>query len=194
MTASRRLKEIATAATFIFAVSMASQADGQTEVTIAHGRAAFYGDLSTQKSTPAWLVQSRLQMPTLVSKDSWMTWFFGLEMFQTKTIHEHSRFPFPAKSDLHFVGFFFSTGTCMRGTEYLAACASIGQGTLNTNADDNRQDYGTWNYQLDLKYEVTPVISVAYLVKKIGDIEQTTTGRASHFWLVVQLMGVSYSF
>jgi hypothetical protein len=60
-------------------------------------------------------------------------------------------------------------------------CGGIGQGTVNVNGDDNRRDYGTWNYQTSLRFFPYKGLSVGLLGKYVGRVEQQVNGRDSQF-------------
>lgn len=177
---------------FVLASSFLTAAPVQgAEAAIAHGRAAMHGDLSTEKSAPLSLLQARQNLPfhrPLEALD--FSSYFGFEILQSEAAAKSTPFPFEAGSSLKFLGFFMTPGFCIRSGLPFEMCAGIGIGTLNVNARDNRQDYGTWNYETAVRYPFGDGFFVRVAGKKVGDVEQTSRGRSAHFWMTSWLLAI----
>jgi hypothetical protein len=104
----------------------------------------------------------------------------SLDVLSTKTHHDGNVFPYRQDDEIRILAFLFLPTACLRyiGLD-IQACGGIGQGTVNVNTSENRQDYGTWNYQLDLKWGHDIVIGL--MTKFVGKIEQRVEGKDSEF-------------
>lgn len=165
---------------------------GASQIAIGAGSAAYHGDLSSDSVAPAYLLSYRIKdEDTAPAGSRTAAWYTGFEIFRSEATHDGRRFPYADQATLSLLGFFFTPGIC-QGFEVIEICASIGIGTLNVNSQGNRQDYGTWNYQVESKYRIGELFFAQIDAKKIGDIEQTVEGRAAHFWLTSILFSLGY--
>lgn len=163
---------------------------GATQISIGSGATVFHGDLSSQAAAVSYgaLLRETGSKPDDAAKVSWFT---GFEIFSSETTHDGSRFPFVEQARLSLLGFFISPGLCL-GLDLTDICGALGIGTLNVNSRNNRQDYGTWNYQIDAKYWLSERFFGQIAAKKIGDVEQTVGGRASLFWLTTFVLSAGF--
>ena len=160
------------------------------EYSAGYGVAAFHGDLSKDQSAPVASFQMRFFSHFQNEETRSAPGFAGFEVVLANTVHNGHFFPYRDNAHLSLLGFFMTPGICVDTVPILNICASIGIGTLNLNSKNNRQDYGTWNYQLDGSIQITNATFFRLALKKIGDVEQTVEDRASHFWLTAVLATV----
>ena len=154
------------------------------ETSLSYGVAAFHGDLTKDQSAPVKTAQIRAYAgPAGLMLGFPLEPFLGFEVLQVSTKAKTTRFPYISGSNLNPLGFFMTPGYCARLQESLALCASVGIGTLNVNSESNRQDYGTWNYEIATQYLLGERGFVKVVAKKVGDVEQTVGEQRSHFWL-----------
>jgi hypothetical protein len=165
------------------------------EAVIAGGQAALHGDLSKDQTVPVFALQWRKQEAADPGSAS-LSWrpYYGFEVLHGTAKAGKTDFPYDEGASLRFLGFFMTPGLCVQRELPLAACAGIGIGTLNVNSPDNRQDYGTWNYELAIRYPLTESVLMRLAGKKVGDVEQTRQGSASHFWLTSILLGLGVEY
>jgi hypothetical protein len=64
---------------------------------------------------------------------------------------------------------------------------------VNVNGGEDRRDWGTWNYQVQVDVELTPWLSVMALGKLVGRVEQRVAGQdaAFSFWVASAGLGAA---
>jgi hypothetical protein len=70
----------------------------------------------------------------------------------------------------------------------------LGQGTFNVNADRDRRDFGTWNYQFLAELPIAGRWSAQFIGKYIGQVEQTVDGVYSKFGLSTATLGLGWTW
>ncbi len=154
------------------------------ETSLSYGAAAFHGDLTSDQSAPVKTAQIRaFDEPAGSMFGFTLEPFLGFEVLHVRTTATATRFPYLNGTKLNLLGFFMTPGYCARLQDSLALCAAVGIGTLNVNSQTDRQDYGTWNYELATQYLLGERGFVKVVGKKVGDVEQMVGEQSAHFWL-----------
>lgn len=149
--------------------------------------ARFVGDL-TDQTTLAHSVQIKtlyLDAETLPLRA-----YLAIDTLWTTAEHRGETFPYPAGAELDVLGFLFIAHLCWRPALPLRVCGGLGQGTVNVNAARDARDWGTWNYQLQLDYDLSPHLSLIALGKAVGRVEQQVDGRDASFTLLMAGGGI----
>ena len=97
-------------------------------------------------------------------------------------------------AELRVLSFLFIPSVCGVPVPSIQVCAGIGQGTVNVNAEGDRRDWGTWNYQLQVDYAPLPWLQLIALGKYVGAVEQEVRGVDSQFSFVTATGGVGVVF
>lgn len=169
---------------FVFACLLASLTKicfAEGEFAISYSRAKFLGDLSTEKSAPLYGFHLRHWLePQALSPLLDLRTGLSLDILSVKTRHDGNVFPYRQDDEIRILAFLFLPTFCLHSNDLdLQLCGAIGQGTVNVNTSDNRQDYGTWNYQADLKWGHE--ITIGLMTKFVGKVEQRVEGKDSEF-------------
>ena len=164
---------------FLASLTKVSFAGG--EIATSYSRARFLGDLSTEKSAPLYGFHFRhWHEPQGLSPLLNLKAGLSLDVLSIKTRHDGNVFPYRQDEEIRILAFLFLPTVCLHSNNLdMQVCGAIGQGTVNVNTDDNRQDYGTWNYQADLKWGQE--IMIGLMTKFVGKVEQRVEGRDSEF-------------
>lgn len=174
---------------FVAMILAASSARAAGEIATSVERASFVGDLTSERAVPLYGVHLRYWLPDVVEQP----WKGGLswDIMHADVRHEGDQFPYDPGASLHLLVFLITPTVCHEvGFAALDACGGIGIGTVNVNSSANRQDYGSWSYQLDLKREHE--VRIGLMAKFIGKVEQTQAHRPSEF--SVEAVGVSLAY
>lgn len=142
----------------------------------------FVGDLSDESLHSA--VDVQLEFMFVRAKTLPIRGFVAVEAMFTGATHTQQAFPFAPGEDLAVRAFLFIPQGCWQPTGSLLWCAGIGQGTVNVNGEQERRDYGTWNYQSSLRFFPRDGLSVGVMGKYVGQVEQQVRGEDSAFSFV----------
>jgi len=155
------------------------------DISVESGRSRFFGDLSNSASAPTH------SLSTLVSQYQEHTQFgIGIHILGVNTRHTGEDFPFEQNSQLKLMAFFFTPTVCSRGDIYF--CAALGNGTVNVNSRNFRQDYGTWTYRTTIAFKIHSSMSVSLSSKYSGRVEQQIRDKKSSFSFLSFLTGITY--
>jgi len=117
--------------------------------------------------------------------------YFAFDIMWTATEHRGDRFLYPAGAELDVLGFLWRPNLCWHPDLPIEICGGIGQGTVNVNAEKDRRDWGTWNYQLQLDVALADHITVFAQGKYVGEVEQEIDGVPAAFTVLMAGGGVS---
>lgn len=117
--------------------------------------------------------------------------YVAIDVMWTSAEHTGDRFAYPAGAELNVLAFLFRLNTCWRPSARFDLCLGLGQGTVNVNADRDRRDWGTWNYQLQSDVALTDTFSVFAIGQYIGEVEQEIAGRPASFTILTAGGGLS---
>jgi hypothetical protein len=161
-------------------------------VQYSYGRADFSGQLSKNVS-PVW----NFEIQTLFghAKEYPLKYYLSINVVSTKVSHQGNIFPYPENSSLKLLAFLFVANLCHDPelTKW-QICGGIGQGTVNVNSTNFRNDYGTWNYQLQLNYLYHHKIYFFTQTKYVGKVEIQTNGNDAAFGFYTYTLGLGYRF
>jgi hypothetical protein len=117
----------------------------------------------------------------------------AFDLFLAWTEHAGDQFPYQPGADLTIRGFLFLPNLCWdaRATS-TRLCGAIGQGTVNVNADGDRRDYGTWNYELSARQPIARGLFATVAAKYVGRVEQQVRGVDSYFSIVALRIGAGW--
>jgi hypothetical protein len=158
----------------------------------SYGNADFAGQLS-KNIAPV----SNFEILTLFghAKEYSLKYYLSINAISTKVTHQGNVFPYPENSSLKVLAFLFVANLC-HDPELIKwqVCGGIGQGTVNVNEANFRNDYGTWNYQLQLNYHYHHKIYFFTQIKYIGKVEIQTNGNDVQFGFYTYTLGLGYRF
>jgi hypothetical protein len=156
------------------------------------GVMGFLGDLSEDQAR---LVQeAQLETLYLKSASGRVRGHLAIGALWGHTQHDGEAFPYPPKAPLQLLSFLYVANLCWQPASELRGCLGLGEGTVNINARDFRQDYGTWNYAAELAWRPVPKLSVVARGRFIGAVEQQVKGVNAEFSLYTATAGVAWTF
>lgn len=162
------------------------------DLRYSYGWGYFSGDLSDSASRPVHDFQ--ISLLKVRSNESGFHGFLSINVLTTSAVHTGTRFPFAPGSSLDILAFLFIPHVCSGHLEPMNFCFGIGQGTFNVNANQDRRDFGTWNYQLLAEIPISENATIHALGKYIGQIEQTVGGAYSRFGMTSVAIGLGWDW
>jgi len=155
------------------------------EFSLETGRSHFFGDLTSDSSAPTIAFSTRITESKKIARIG-----LGIHIVHVKTHHSGENFPFIHEDKLAILSFLFTPVICSPGKLYV--CGAIGNGTVNVNSINNRQDYGSWNYHSLVSYKFLARWSASFGAKYIGRVEQQINGKDAYFSFVSVLAGITF--
>jgi hypothetical protein len=162
----------------------------------SQGIANFNGDLGYAGKSTVSLLQlhylSGIEADSVLSQALYgIDLGISFEVLSSSAVH-NGVFPFGSGEHLRLLGFLLMPTICALTSAPVQICASLGLGTVNMNGAQNRQDYGSWNYQLAINYGFYKGLALRGAVKYVGQVEQTAAGNPSEFGFTSWLFGLSW--
>ena len=181
----------------LFFLKPAFGSETNSEIIFSTGNARILGDLGGDASSTVFMLQSRSTSSRTIPMwtDIIRTEIgIGIDLIYLERRNGPSEFLFSPDTSMVMKGIFLIPTACFfRNVDY-RLCFGLGNGTLNTNTAKNRQDYGTWNYQIDGHIQLTDKVMLKLISKYIGKIEQRIAERDSSFSLGILAMGLGVRF
>lgn len=157
------------------------------------GASTFFGDLTDDTLVPAYDLQ--LKFLYLQSDTRPLYAYLSVNALWTNVISTGEHFIHDAGAKVQILSFLYVVNVCWNPHyQRLHACFGLGEGTVNTNSEGNRQDLGTWNYHGQLQYDITPRASVMLSAKFIGRLEQQVDFVDSEYSFASIMFGPQYVF
>lgn len=169
-----------------------------TEVFAAAGQGQLHGDVSSHgPGFPVFSLHSR-KVPrrrlTMFGPVERTRVGIGIDVLSAQFRINSTPFPFDEGNYVNIVGLYLTPTTCFYSHTDYRVCLGIGLGSLNLSSKDNRQQYGSWNFQIDLHHQFMPDFFVKAIWKSIGDISQRVAGRPASFGLQTFSVGIGFYY
>ena len=170
--------------------SRSANAEDSVSVQTSAGATRFFGDLAGSDVG----FGLDVQVKTLFVRigDSRFSAHLGFDLLLAWTDHVGTQFPFALNADLALRGFLFLPNLCWDASTSTRICGAIGQGTVNVNADGDRRDYGSWNYELSARVKIHKGLFANVSAKYVGQVEQQVGGVDSSFAVGLVAAGVGW--
>jgi len=176
---------------FLIVIAVTSPSVAQAlEFRLLKGVANFAGDLSdgTGEGMAAYGFGDREIVESALA--SFGLWF---DVLTTSTRHHAQGFPYQDEEKLNLLVFQLMPSMCVNKWENVRSCFSLGLGTVNVNSPKDRQDYGSWHYEWSADWRFMESVSVGFVTKYVGKVEQRRSGDDAEFWFWNYALGVSYN-
>jgi hypothetical protein len=162
-------------------------------VQYSAGIASFIGDLRGPDVVFVQDIQAKvLHVSTL---EDHLRYYLAIDVLITGAQAEGGAFlGYPDGAELEVLSFLFIPMVCGAPNAVLQVCGGIGQGTVNVNAERDRRDWGTWNYQAQIDVSPWPWLQFFALGKYVGAIEQQVDGVDSSFSFFTLTGGAGLTF
>ena len=162
-------------------------------VQYSAGIASFIGDLRGPDVVFVQDIQAKvLHVSTL---EDHLRYYLAIDVLITGAQAEGGAFlGYPDGAELEVLSFLFIPMVCGAPNAALQVCGGLGQGTVNVNAERDRRDWGTWNYQAQIDVSPWPWLQLFALGKYVGAIEQQVDGVDSSFSFFTLTGGAGLTF
>ena len=162
-------------------------------VQYSAGIASFIGDLRGPEPVFVQDIQAKvLHVSTL---EDHLRYYLAIDVLITGAQAEGGAFlGYPDGAELDVLSFLFIPMVCGAPNAALQVCGGIGQGTVNVNAENDRRDWGTWNYQAQIDVSPWPWLQLFALGKFVGAVEQQVDGVDSEFSFFTVTGGAGLTF
>ena len=162
-------------------------------VQIDAGGSTFIGDLTDETFAPTYDFQ--LKFMYLQSKKRPLYAYLSVNTLWTDVIYTGDQFIHDPGAKVEILSFMYVATLCGNPNyQHLHVCFGLGEGTVNTNSEGNRQDLGTWNDHGQIQYDITPRSSLMLSAKFIGRLEQQVDFVDAKFSFASVMFGPQYVF
>jgi hypothetical protein len=127
-----------------------------------------------------------------IVQSNFATFGLGFDVLTTSTRHEANGFSFADEEELNLLVFQLMPSVCAERWHDVRTCFALGLGTVNVNSPKDRQDFGSWHYEWSVDWRAIDEMSIGFVTKYVGKVEQRMDGEDAEFWFWNYALGITY--